>query len=440
MSGVSRRLFNKRLATVAGGLAASSLPTSQSFAQKKSKKAARGAGRVVIIGGGVGGISVAKFIHEKAPKINITLIEPRETYTSCFFSNQYVGGFRSLKSLNHSYSAVQSIGIHWIKDYAVNIDHDKQEVILNDGKKVFYDRLILSPGVAIDYDQIEGYSREAAQVMPHAWQFGEQTQVLRNNLLDMEDGGVVSLVIGEGADRGRSPYAVYERASLIAHYLKSYKPASKLMIFDAKSDFALKSLYMESWKKHYAGILEWIDPKTTNGGIQRVDHNKKVLFDGNGQEIKSAVTSIIPKQKAGLIAQSLGITDGDWCPIEASSFKSIKDNKIYVLGDAAQNGTMPRTASAAYSQARVVGNSIIADLADKKRFPARFTTTCWAVLSTNDAIKFGGSFKAGKTKVEKTDSFASKVGEGDVVRAKTYREAQDWYKTISSDIFSKGKV
>ena len=433
MSGVNRRQFNQGLATVTGGMLAATLPVSKAWAQKGAGKS----GGVVIIGGGVGGVSVAKLIKQKAPKINVTLVEPRKSYTSCFFSNHYVGGFRSLDSLEHSYLAIKSIGISIVHDYAVSIDHDKKQVVLHGGERLPYDRLVLSPGVSLDYKQIEGYSREAAMVMPHAWQFGEQSRGLRNRLLDMEDGGLVSIVIAKGAEDGRSPYAAYERASLLAHYLKSYKPTSKLIIFDAKPKFKLQSLYQESWKKYYPGLLEWVSSDTTNGGIKRVDHNTKTLIDGNGQEIKSAVTTIIPKQRAGQIAISAGVTQGDWCPVKPGSFRSARHKDIYVLGDSAQNGTMPRTASAAHSQARVVGNSIIADLANKKRFPARFTNTCWSLLSTNDAIKFGSSFKAGKDEVELTGSFASHPSEDRAVRQKTYKEAQDWYKTITSDIFSK---
>ncbi len=433
MSEVTRRQFNHAFATVSGGFLASS--ATSVFAKGKGK-----AGHVVIIGGGVGGIAVAQFIKKKVSKINVTIIEPRKSYTSCFFSNHYVGGFRSLESLGHSYSGIRSDGVKFVHDYAVKVDQDKKQVTLHGGEQLSYDRLVLSPGVSLDYDGIEGYSPEAAKVMPHAWQFGEQSKVLRNNLLDMEDGGLVSVVIGKGAEHGRSPYAAYERASLIAHYLKSYKPASKLIIFDAKPKFEFQELYLESWKKYYPGLLEWVSSDTTNGGIQRLDHNTKTLYDGNGQEIKSSVTTVIPKQRAGKIAFSAGVVVNGWCPVEPDSFRSIIHDDIYVLGDSAQNGIMPRTASAAYSQAKVVGNSIIADLANKKRFPARFTNTCWALLSTNDAIKFGSSFKAGKEKVELTGSFTSKVGEDGAVRQKTYREAQGWYKNLSSELFSKGSA
>ncbi len=398
-----------------------------------AKKKARG--HVVIIGGGAGGASVAHHLKKNAKKIDVTLIEPNATYTSCFFSNHFIGGFRSLNSLQHNYDGLKKIGVKVAHVLASDIDSAKKIVTLQEGQTLSYDKLVLSPGIEINYKAIEGYSEDVAKVMPHAWVTGAQAKNLRRQLLDMKDGGVV--VISVPGNPYRCPSAPYERATLIAHYLKHYKPASKLIILDSKSLFPQMELFEEAWSSEYKDYVEWI-PGDKHGGVVKVIANEMGIVTRNGDKMKADVVNIIPPQRASSIAVRAGCTDGDWCPITPDSFASKLVEDIFVLGDAATARNMPKSASSANSQAQIVANAIAAQLTGGKKFPPRYRNTCWSLLSTNNAIKSGASYTAGKEMVEQRTSFISEVKEDKGVRAENFKESLKWYDEITGDMFAKG--
>ena len=430
MADIDRRSFNKIL----GSAAAVGLVTSvvkAPFVHAKGKTS----GRVVIIGGGVGGASVAHQIKKNTRDIEVTLIEPNPTYTSCFFSNHYIGGFRSMNSLQHNYDGLKKLGVKVIHDYARGIDSEKKVVFLKGEPDIAYDKLVLSPGIDMKYEAIEGYSKEVARIMPHAWMTGDQTQILRRRLVDMKDGGVV--VISVAANPYKCPPAPYERASLIAHYLKSHKPASKLIILDTKSVFPQMELFEEVWSSEYKGLVEWI-PGDKHGGVVKVIANEMSLVTRNGDTVKADVVNVIPPQKASSIVTKAGCAVGDWCPIIPDSFASRKVKDIFVLGDAAMARKMPKSASSANSQAQIVANAIAAQLTERKMFPPRYRNTCWSLLATNNTIKAGASYTAGKEVVEQKTSFISDVKEDKGVRAANFKESLKWYEEITNDMFAKG--
>ena len=429
MANLDRRSFNRLLGTAAAAGLVSSVGSS--FAAAKGKTRAR----VVIIGGGAGGGTVAHLIRKNARKIDVTLVEPNSTYTSCFFSNQYIGGFRSMESIQHNYDGLKKLGVNIVHDFASSIDSEKKVVSLKDGEALPYDKLVLSPGVDMNYEAIEGYSEDVARIMPHAWETGDQTHALRRQLLDMKDGGTV--LISVPGNPYRCPSAPYERATLIAHYLKHYKPASKLIILDTKSLFPRMELFEEAWSGEYKGLVEWI-PGDKHGGVVKVLANEMSLVTRNGDKMKADVVNVIPPQKASMIAVRAGCTEGDWCPIVPDSFASRLVKDVFVLGDAATARNMPKSASSAHSQAQIVANAIAAQLTGKKMFPPRYRNTCWSLLATNNAIKSGASYVAGKDLVEQRTSFKSDVKEDKEIRAGNFRESLKWYDEITADIFAKG--
>ncbi len=431
MADLDRRSFNRLLGTVVAAGLTSGVGMTPSAMAKKGKAS----GRVVIVGGGAGGASVAHHIKKNAKKIDVTLIEPNSTYTSCFFSNHFIGGFRSLNSLQHNYDGLKKIGVKVIHDVANDIDSDKKTVSLKAGGDISYDKLVLSPGIDMNYKAIEGYSEDVAKIMPHAWGAGAQTQNLRRQLLDMEDGGVV--LISAPGNPYRCPSAPYERATLIAHYLKHYKPASKLIILDSKSLFPKMELFEEIWSAEYKDYVEWI-PGDKHGGVVKVIANEMGVVTRNGDKMKADVVNIIPPQRASVIAARAGCTDGDWCPIMPDSFASKLVQDIFVLGDAATANNMPKSASSAHSQAQIVANAIAAQLTGRKLFPPRYRNTCWSLLSTNNAVKSGASYTAGKELVEQRTSFISDVKEDKRVRANNFKESLKWYHEITGDMFAKG--
>jgi sulfide dehydrogenase [flavocytochrome c] flavoprotein subunit len=431
MGRISRRQFSIGIGQgLLAGKVAGWLGTGAAFAQGK--------GRVVIIGGGAGGATVAHYVKKGAPELEVTLIEARPVYRSCFFSNLYIGGFRSFESLEHNYDGLKNLGVRIINAAASDVDGAKRRVRLEGGDSLDYDKLVLSPGIALKYSAIEGYSPEAAEKMPHAYLgAGAQTQTLVSQLQAMDDGGLV--VLAAPPDPFRCPPGPYERVSMIAHYLKMHKPKSKIAVLDAKSKFSKQSLFQEAWLRLYPGMIEWLPTELSEGGARRVDASAMEVISGAGEVYKAAVACIIPAQKAGEIAVRAGCADGDWCPVDFASFASKSVPDIYVLGDAAIASPMPKSAFSANNQAKVVANSIMAELAGKEKFPAHFRNTCWSMLAPDNSVKIGANYLPAGNELQAADSFISAPGEALEQRAETYRESVAWYASITADIFAEGE-
>ena len=247
MSRLSRRQFGKLAAGAGAGAATASL-----FAPFAT---AQGAGRVVIIGGGAGGATVANFVKRGAPNLDVTLIEANPIYSSSFFSNLYLGGFRTLESLSHGYAGLRRLGVRVVHDVAIDVDRTRKTVRTRGGRTYPFDKLVLSPGIDIKYDSIQGYSREASRLMPHAYNTdAAQKRLLKQQLQAMRDGGTVVMVMPNNPFR--CPPGPYERACMIAHYIKTRKPKSKLVIFDPKRAFSKQPVFTEGFDRHYKNIIE----------------------------------------------------------------------------------------------------------------------------------------------------------------------------------------
>ena len=424
---MTKTLTRRRFGKLAGatGLAAAALSTRPVFGAGKAK--------VVVIGGGAGGATVARYVAKDAKDIDVTLVEANRNYTTCFFSNLYLGGFRSFESITHGYDTLASqYGVTVVHDRAIAIDPAKKTVQLNGGDTLSYDRLVVAPGIEMRFDTIEGYSQKASQIMPHAWQAGPQTRILKSQLLEMEDGGTV--VIAPPPNPFRCPPGPYERASMVAHYLKNNKPRSKIVILDAKNKFSKQKLFEDAWIRYYPGLIEWV-PLEITGGIEMVDI-KAMTVKTTSETVKASVANIIPAQRAGRIAQVAGLADkSGWCPVESATLASKLQPDIHLVGDAIVPGDMPKSGYSANSQAKACALAVRVALTDAKAFPPRFRNTCWSLLATDDAVKVGATYKATEEKIAKTDSFISKAGEEDEVRAATAREATAWYDGIAKDMF-----
>jgi sulfide dehydrogenase [flavocytochrome c] flavoprotein chain len=400
---------------------------------------AKGGAKVVIVGGGAGGGTVARILKTEAPDLDVTVIETRPVYTSCFNSNHYFGGFRTFESLQHSYDGLKKLGITVVNDTATEIDVAKKSVTLAGGKALRYDRLVLSPGIDFNYGAIEGYSAAAAEIMPHAWKAGPQTLLLMKQLEAMEDGGVVVMTVP--GNPYRCPPGPYERACMIAHFLKTKKPKSKLVIFDAKPTFSKQGAFEEAFEKYYPGIIDLnLTNEIDNFQVVRVDPRAMEVETKSGTKLKGAVVNIIPPQTAGDIAIKTGCAEGAWCPIKPESFSSAKVAGVYVLGDAAIAADMPKSAYSASSQGKVVAADILADLAGAERVPSRYRNTCWSLLAADDSIKIGADYtpgeKDGKPLLAPSGPFVSQKGESAEVRHKNYAESLAWYHAIIADAFN----
>jgi NADPH-dependent 2,4-dienoyl-CoA reductase/sulfur reductase-like enzyme len=429
MSQISRREF-ARLAG-AGGIGAWASMASSSFA------IAQGAAKVVVVGGGAGGATVAHYVKKGAPELDVTLIEVNPIYNSSFFSNLYIGGFRTLESLNHDYGGLRKLGVKVVHDFATDVDATKKTVKTRGGRSYPYDKLVLSPGIDIKYDSIKGYSREASNIMPHAYTTSAAgKRQLKQQLLAMRDGGTVAMVMPNNPYR--CPPGPYERACMIAHYLKTKKPKSKLVILDPKKAFSKQPVFTEAFDKYYKSIIELnLTTEIDDYAVVSVDAKTREIVTKAGKRVKADVANIIPQQRAGEIAVKAGCTEGDWCPINADNFGSKKVQHVYVLGDASVANEMPKSAFSANSQAKVVAGDILAELAKKERFPARYRNTCWSLLAPDDDVKIGANYAPKDGKLDPSGGFVSQRGETADVRKQNYIESIGWYAAISADMFAK---
>lgn len=394
----------------------------------------------MIVGGGAGGASAAHAIKRAAPAIDVTLIEPHKIYTSCFFSNLYVGGLRTFESIQHNYDGLRALGINVVHERATQLDTSARTVTTQTGTTHSYDRLIVSPGIALKYDAIENYSEQAAQTMPHAWIAGPQTMLLRKKLEAMPEGGVVVMAVPQNPYR--CPPGPYERACMIAHYLKHNKPGSKLIILDAKTKFSKQPAFTAAFTDYYADIIELnLTDELSNNAVVRVNPLEGELETADGRIERADVANVIPPQMAGDIARQSGLADGDWCPIKPANMESAMTSGVYVLGDATTATQMPKSAFSANAQAKVAAADIVAQLGGLTADAPQYRNTCWSALAPDDSIKIGADYAPGELNgvpaLVASGSFVSKPGEPASERKATYYESFAWYSNITTDIFAK---
>lgn len=395
--------------------------------------ASHGKPRVVVVGGGAGGATAARYIAKDSKgEVDVTLIEPTRRYYTCFFSNLYLGGIKTFDDLGHSYGTLASeYGINVVHDYAVGVDRDAKTVALAGGESVPYDKLILSPGIDFVEGSVPGWDITAQNAMPHAYKGGSQTELLKAQIMAMPQGGTYVMVAPPNPYR--CPPGPYERISMVAHYLKANNPTAKIIIADPKEKFSKQGLFEEGWNAHYPGMITRIGPDF--GGENTSVSVADMTVDIDGEVIKADVVNVIPGMMAGKIAHSAAVTDGNWAPVNAADMSTKADPDIYVLGDSSQQGDMPKSGFSANSQAKVCANAVRGALTGSKVFPARFSNTCWSLIDTNDGVKVGATYEATEEKIAKVDGFISQTGEDAALRQATYEESEVWYTAITEDMF-----
>jgi NADPH-dependent 2,4-dienoyl-CoA reductase/sulfur reductase-like enzyme len=389
--------------------------------------------KVVVIGGGFAGASAARFLKKENPAITVTLVETNPTFTACPFSNGVIAGLRPLRAQQFNYEKLTEAGISLAFQPATAVDAQGRSVTLGNGTRLAYDRLVMAPGIDIRWDGLPGYNERAADIMPHAWKAGEQTLLLRSQLESMEDGGTV--VISAPANPFRCPPGPYERASLIAYYLKTKKPKSKLIILDAKDAFSKQRLFQNAWKELYPN-LEWVS-LSQGGKVNSVEVDTKTFVTDFGRH-KADVGNVIPPQKAGAIAQTAGVADrSGWCPVDPVTFESKLVPNIHVLGDAAIMGAMPKSAFSANAQAKVCAAAVAALLRGEKPAEPRLINTCYSLVAPDYGITVAGVYKPADGVLADIQG-AGGVSPIDAPRDTRALEAQfaeGWFKTITGEVF-----
>ena len=339
--------------------------------------------QVVVIGGGYGGATAAKYVRMLSHyKINVVLIEPNTGFISCPMSNLVIGGSKNLSELSTSYDALSSKhGVTVVKDKVTAIDTQKKSVALQNGASIAYDKLVLSPGVDMMFDSIEGLqAANASGQILQAWKAGAETLALRKQLEAMPDGGVYALTVPEAPYR--CPPGPYERASQVAHYFKQAKPKSKVLILDANQDVTSKGpLFKKFWADNYKGILEYIPQHK----VTAVDAKSNTLKFEVQNDVKANVLNVIPAMRAGSIAMQTGLANANnrWCGVNYQTFESTQSKDIHIIGDSILAApAMPKSGHMANSHAKVVAAAIVAQLSDVAVNPEPYLmNTCYSFVN-----------------------------------------------------------
>jgi sulfide dehydrogenase [flavocytochrome c] flavoprotein chain len=380
---VSRREF---LSWMSAGAGAATLAGCESMGSSADvSDAVPASARVVVIGGGFGGGSAAKYIKLWAPDIDVVLIERNPQFISCPISNLVLAGNTTMQEITFGYDGLRAHGVRVVKDEAVAIDPDKRQVRLARGATVSYERLIVSPGVELMYDGIPGLrTAEAQQRIPHAWKAGEQTVLLRKQLEAMRDGGVYVLQIP--TQPYRCPPGPYERICQVADYFKRAKPRSKIIVLDANPDIvSKKGLFVAAWEGLYKGMIDY-RPNSELADVDVKGMTVKLQFD----DVKGDVINVVPPQRAADIAQKTGLITANqrWCGIDWLTAESVAVKGIHVLGDSTLSASaMPKSASMANQHGKISAAAVIALLkAQPVNSSPVIMNTCYSFVSGNSAM------------------------------------------------------
>jgi sulfide dehydrogenase [flavocytochrome c] flavoprotein subunit len=381
---LSRRRFLQGLA-----LGALPLQACQNLPSKLSKA------HVVVVGGGFGGATAAKTIRLLDDSVHVTLIEPKSKYITCVGSNGLFAGLSNLDKLTVEYHLLQDqYGIQRIADRVTEIQAARRQLKLAGGEFITYDRLILSPGIDFRWDAIAGYHSDTSEIFPHAWQAGPQTVLLNQQIQNMREGGVI--LIAAPPDPYRCPPGPYERASLMAFWLKQHNPRAKILILDPKRSFSKQALFEAGWAKHFGygsanSLIEW--HSLADNPITQLDVGSKALITDFGDRFSGDVLNIIPSQTAARIALDSGLADSSgWCPVKPQTSQSVFDEHIHIIGDAAQFAPIPKSAFAANSEAKMCAIAVANLLNEQEILELNWINTCYSLITPDHGISVAGVY------------------------------------------------
>ena len=387
-------------------------------------------GRVVVVGGGFGGATAAKYIRLIDPSIEVVLVEPNEVFVSCPISNLVLGGFKTIADVTTPYTGLEkNHGIRIVRDRATAIDPAKREVRLAGGGTLAFDRVIVSPGIDFIPGAIPGLAAPgAADRVLHAWKAGPQTVQLRRQLEQMPDGGVYVLSVPEAPYR--CPPGPYERACQVAAYFKAAKPRSKVLVLDANGDVTSKGpLFKKAWNELYKGIVEY----RPNSKAVDVDARAGVV-KLELEDVKGDVINVVPPMKAGAIADPFITANRRWCEVDWLTYESKAAPRVHILGDALQIApAMPKSGHMANAQAKACAAAVAALMGGEAPNPApTLTNTCYSFVSKDLVVHV-----ASVHKYDRRDRTMKTVpGSGGVSAAMNEIEADyalNWARNIWSD-------
>jgi len=397
--------------------------------------------RVVVVGGGVGGVSTAQAIKKADPEIDVTIVEKNKAYSTCFGSNWVLNDIFTMGDITFNYTKMADrYKVNMVFDKVVGCDPVNQTVSLGSGDTLPYDRLVVAPGISFRWDKVEGHDSSTDYLVPHAWKAGYQTMMLKEQIDDMPVDGTMVMVAPPNPFR--CPPGPYERASLIADYFKREKPKAKLVILDAKDRFSKMGLFTMGWEMNYGygtdnSIIDWVG-MSDGGVVQAIDPKKKVITTADGDTVKADVINYIPAQKACMTAEKLELTnEGGWCPVDQQTFESTLVKNIHVIGDASIASPMPKSAFAANSQAAVAGKAIAAMLngQDTNTTP-NFGNQCYSLITSDHGISVAAGYKTTNRKMAKTNGGLFPKNHTEKAFKNESLAARGWFAGMSGVLFN----
>lgn len=428
---LSRRLFTR----LAGATAATAtFGLSACATMDKPAKA-----NVVVIGGGFGGATAARYVRQFDPEIAVTLVEPNRSFITCPFSNYVLAGFKRMDQITHGYRSHEAAGIKVVHQMATAIDATKKTVTLDNGTVLNYDRLIVAPGIDIRWDSaqggIQGYNEAAAERVPHAWKPGAQTLLLRRQLEAMPDGGV--FILSAPANPFRCPPGPYERVAMVAHYFKQQKPRSKILVLDAKEQFSKQGLFQDGWKAVYGEMIEWV-PLSKDGRVTQVVANEMTVVTEFGQRHRAAVINVVPPQIAGKIARDAGLANQTgWCAVDPTTFESSVHKGVHVIGDACIAGAMPKSGFAANSQGKVAALAAVNAINGKPTAAPTYVNTCYSLIAPDYGISVADVYRVtpqGIAAAPNAGGVSPRQADA-AFRTQEARYAEGWYAAMGKEIW-----
>lgn len=391
--------------------------------------------KVIVVGGGFGGATCARALRRLNPQLEVTLIEKRASFFIGPFSNAAITGLVSLSSIQHDDSGLVQDGVKVLIDEVIGLDPTRLRLSTRHHGRLEAQRIVVSPGVAMRWDGIEGLNAETSAQMPHGWLGDSQVPALQERLAAVEDGGVV--VIGAPGGAYRCPPGPYERASLIAAHLQaSGRGRCKVIIADGKDDFTKRALFQLGWDWLYPNMIEW-RPRSQGGEVVRVDSAaNQVWLRGESQPIRCALASIVPPQTAASVATMADLADeSGWCPVEPLGFESTRYPGIHVIGDAAIASPMPRSGFAANTQAKVCAAAIVARLQGQALHATEMGNVCYSLLKPDWGISITGRYAVVDGRLSALQVQESPLNGDDALRRQEAEAAHQWYAAITADAF-----
>ncbi len=387
--------------------------------------------RVVIVGCGFGGATAAKYIRHWDPSIDVVLIERDAGFVSCPISNLVLAGYSSMREISHGYDGLRRHGVQVVRDNVVAVDAAKKSVRLGSGGEIAYERLVVSPGIDFNFNEVQGYeaAMQSGSVL-HAWKAGPQTVALRRQLEQMPDGGVYILSVPLAPYR--CPPGPYERASMVAAYFKQAKPRSKVLVLDANPDVTSKAgLFKRAWSDLYPGVLEY----RGNSRAVGVDAKARTV-KLEVEDVKGDVLNVVPPHRAGDIAARSGLitTNNRWCDVDWRTMESKAVKGVLVLGDATLSApAMPKSGSMANNHAKIAAAAIVELLNGRNPEPVKIINTCYSFVSEKEGIRVSSVHEWDGTTLQPVK------GSVGVSAARSEAEATfawNWARTIWADALS----